>query len=272
MLFIVISPMKQVLFSFCITLICLTKPCTAQIQQEWGIGLGMLHEGITFKKKQNYLNTEPYQATNNFVLFASYEKYRKQFIFSSSVQFTALQFTPKVYESSIHFWNNGSEYVTTKSYSQQKVSYLYTGLRLDWSFLCISKENFSVYLGPFLQLDVLSFQKESGHRDSTISTHVHKKALDPNTQTFYEHSETSTQVSYEKFDGVGLRMFYPTVGIQCKTRYALKKGSIGAQFSFGFYTHRRYEFNRLSADEHLQNKRLFLQLAIHYVWPMNEQK
>ena len=138
----------------------------------------------------------------------------------------------------------------------------YLGLEAGWYFPIIKFEKFNLSTGPFIQLDFLLSEKESNHKDSTISTNSITNAFNWVTGEFFNSSYSTYEVNYNTFDAVKITPIFLSIGNKIKASYNIRKLTYEINYSFGINISQRYYSVGHFSYAPPKNFTLFSQLGI----------
>lgn len=200
---------------------------------------------FSFEKNTFFDNEESNRIINPFFLLGiSYQKEKALHSFqlkflSKSIDFSSIR-KRSYYASSGDFYRSETKFLETK------MRFSYLGFKYSLSLVALNKKHFSLYVGPFVELDLLVFEDEYFHKDSTIFySRFNGVSFNEATEelSYYTTTGTSIELNNNEFDMVNLSKMYFGLGINVKTRFKYKQIFIGVGISFGLNNTNRAYYN-----------------------------
>lgn len=201
-------------------------------------------------------------------------KKKKGLILEANLGFVYNKYKLSGYRSHTIYWDHGSHRETTSHRANVDVRYTYLAHKISVSKAFFYKKNFNLLVGGFIQLEILTGSKEINHYDSIVSSY---KYSGYGQNGYYTVSGSSTEISYETFNGMSLTPSQVTFGVNLSPRFQIKNFLIIANLSIGIIPEPR-TFSNISTDynseiEILYKNTMFftqLGLSIAYQLPAKE--
>ena len=151
-----------------------------------------------------------------FNLTVGYDK--QLFSLQAEVGFTATKQTFRSISRHDHVTNHGQAHDIEIGYHDFSVGFGYMNVKLAPSIIIFRKKSVNLIVGPFVQMDVLLYENERNHKDSTVMYNSYNLPNNPPWSTTPEYT-----VSYAPFNGLQCNSVLFSGGIGFQLRYTYKK-------------------------------------------------
>ncbi len=258
--------MKLALLS--LILFITSQYASAQVELSFG---AFYRNDITFKKHAHLEPTYQNDPDRYYGYAFSINRHVDNHFFGIEFQYFDKSFDLNNFQIDSDYWSHGEFSDITRKYLSGRVKYGYLGTRFHFSQILLPEEKSNILFGAFFQIDGLVLEKESNHRDSTISSFSGVGYDFENDEKIYYTNTTYHPTSYDEFDLVEMKKSYVTLGANVGHRFQYKnfftdlRATLGLNVGLPRFKHNLvgedYEVWYINNDETL-NKRGFYQFDL----------